>query len=303
MKRILDVNVSFYETVKTKKPVTENLYNLLTDGRYAERIERVRKESAPQKQKELKNALPSFTPSGVFSENDDISLVFHSGFICIDIDKKDNMDVGNFDEMRTLIAQIPFVAYCGLSVRGEGYFCIIPIKYPDKHKQHFRSLQLNFAHCGVTIDESCSNVSRKRYVSHDEDFYYNSDAEVYSLTITDAPAPHTGQQCFKSTHITPVMVDELISMIEERGIDITEKYEYWFAIGCSLANYFGESGRERFHAVSQFHPGYSQNHTDEKFDDALSGKYNYNITTFLYHAQRMGVVALSDFSETPKNSI
>lgn len=144
MKTKLDVEVSFYETVTTKRPVTENLYDLLTGGCFVEQVEVVRRESDPGKQNALKQALPLFTPSGVFLASDDKSLITPTGLICIDIDRKNNVNVENFDEMRTLIAQVPYVAYCGLSARGEGYFCIIPIKDSKKHKQHFFSLQMDF---------------------------------------------------------------------------------------------------------------------------------------------------------------
>lgn len=306
MKMTLNVEVSFYETLSTQNPVTRNLFNLLTDGSFAEQVATVRNEPDKAKKTELKKRLPAFTPSGVFASGKEDSLISHTGLICIDIDKGDSIDVENFDQMKTLIAKVPFVAFCARSVGGEGFYCIIPIKHPEKHRQHFRSLQMDFARCGVTIDKSCINVSRDRFVSYDPDYYYNPDAEVYDRYISDskpAPATNIGPQPLKGGHITPVMVDNLIAVIEEREIDITEDYNDWFAIGCSFANYFGEEGRARFHTVSQFYPGYSPVLTDEKFDDALREGYNYNIGTFIHYAHKAGVTALADFSDTTEESI
>lgn len=304
MKTRLNVEVSFFENVTSKKPTVANLYNLLTDGQFAREVETVRNETDPKKRKELKLTLPLFTPSGLFSASDDSSIISHTGLICIDIDRQDNMDVDNFSELKSLIAKVPYVVYCGRSVRGEGFFCIIPIKHPDRHKQHFRSLQMDFARCGVIIDKSGSNVGRKRFVSHDPEHYHNPDAVVYDRFIAETPTPSTapkaGRPTFKSSHITPVIIDELIAAIEETQIDITAGYNDWFAIGCSFANYFGEEGRARFHTISQFYPGYSPKQTDEKFDDALQGSYNYNIGTFIYYAHEAGVTAFADFRDMPE---
>lgn len=99
------------------------------------------------------------------------------------------------------------------------------------------------------------------------------------------------------------MVDELIAVIGDSEIDIAPDYNDWFAVGCSLANYFGEDGRARFHAVIQFYPSYSPHQTDEKFDDALKGSYNYNIGTFIHHANNVGVTAFADFKDMPEEVI
>lgn len=306
MKTILNVDVSFYETLATPTPVTRNLFDLLTDGSFAEQVSAVRKEKDKDKRDKLKDSLPAFTPSGVFATGKDDSLVSHTGLICIDIDKKANNDVENFDQLKDLITEVPYVAFCAHSVGGEGFYCIVPIKHTEKHREHFKSLQMDFARCGVVIDKSCINVGRDRFVSYDPEYYYNPNAVVYDRFVSEpprSPVVQVGPRSFKSSHITPVMVDELIAMIEEKGIDIAPKYEDWFAVGCSLANYFGEDGRARFHAVSQFYPDYSPNQTDKKFDDALKGSYNYNIGTFIHHAHNAGVTALADFHDTPDELI
>lgn len=189
MKTILNVDVSFYETLATTTPITRYLFNLLTDGSFAEQVTAVRKERDEDKRKALKLKLPSFTPSGVFETGKDSSLVCHTGLICIDIDKKANNDVENFDQLKALIAEVPYVAFCAHSVGGEGFYCIIPLKYPDSHREHFRSLQMDFARCGIVIDKSCINVGRDRFVSYDPEYYYNPNAMVYDRFVSEPPRP------------------------------------------------------------------------------------------------------------------
>lgn len=302
----MNIEVSFYKTISSKKPTKANLYDLLTNGQFAQRVEAVRNEPNPERQKELKLALPLFKPSGIFSASDDNSLITHSGFICIDIDKKDNMDIENFGELKILIAEVPYVAYCGLSVREKGFFCIIPIQYPDKHKQHFRSLQMDFARCGVTIDKSSSNIGRKRFVSHDPEFYHNPDAVVYDRLIAEhltTPTLSNVVHPFMNNNVALTEIDEMIAIIVEKGIDMTVDYSDWFALGCFLINYFGESGRAQFHAISQFHHRYSPSETYAKFNDAMETRYNSNIGTFMHLAHEALITALADFADIPKKLI
>ncbi len=217
----------------------------------------------------------------------------------------------DLDQLKTLIEKVPYVAFCAHSVGGEGFYCLIPIKNPEKHREHFRSLQMDFARSGITIDGSCINVGRDRFVSYDPEYYYNPDALVYDMFVSDVPKPQPNMgKDWKSmpmdAHITPRLIDELIQIIEEREIDMTTDYNDWFALGCSIANYFGKDGRERFHTISKFHPGYSPKQTDAKFDDALRNinrSGNNSIGTFIQHARRAGITALADFSDSTEESI
>ena len=111
-------------------------------------------------------------------------LIAHSGLICIDIDEKDNPDVAEFDRLNELIRIIPYVVYCGHSIGGKGYFVIIPIASPEKHKEHFEALRQDFARCGITIDKSGKDVTRLRIYSYDNTAYINPSAATYERTAT-----------------------------------------------------------------------------------------------------------------------
>ena len=72
---------------------------------------------------------------------------------------------------------------------------------------------------------------------------------------------------------TRARVERLVQQIVERRIDITQEEGDWFRLACAFANEFGEEGREYFHAISQFYPGYELREADRKFDHVLKGKY------------------------------
>jgi hypothetical protein len=164
---------------KESLPVDCNLLDELMSDKYQLQQNEVRTESDPVRQNELKMKMPVLLPSGTFKGAKGAkNLVKHSGVIAIDIDFKDNQDVTNFTDFKNEIRKIPEVAYCGLSIRGKGYFLIIPIAYPEKHELHFKFIENFFKKKGLIIDQTCKNVNRLRYYSYDPDAYYKHDAKL-----------------------------------------------------------------------------------------------------------------------------
>lgn len=195
-RNVLDVPVNFFRSVKDKQPTEVSLYNLLTSDKYRERVETVRREKDPERQAAIKRALPAFTVSGTFPDSKADPILYHSGLICIDIDAKDNTDVEGFDRFKEVAAKIPCIAYCARSVRGNGFFCIVPIREPTKHREHFDALAEVFARRitddaghGIKIDPNGSDVVRKRFISYDPAPYINPCAKVYTVT-KERTQPH-----------------------------------------------------------------------------------------------------------------
>lgn len=107
MKNRLDVAVSYYEHIYTKFPVRATLIDLLTTNRYKSRVLAVRTESDARKKKELKTRLPAFTPSGLFRGGAANTLLKPTGLICIDIDRKDNLQVEGYDRLKDQLGRLP----------------------------------------------------------------------------------------------------------------------------------------------------------------------------------------------------
>ena len=233
------------------------------------------------------------TTSGVFRGGRRAEcLAAYSGLICIDIDAKDNTEVPDFDHLKeNVLSQIKEVAYAARSVGGKGYFAIIPLRYPNQHKQQFKQLQKDFADIGITIDAACSDVCRLRCLSYDDEPYINEDAVAYTGVYREPrqpqwqPWPRNG-----FADDTDERVYLACKEIELRKIDMTDNYEDWIAIGFSLAT-LGEGGREYFHIVSRQSPKYRARETDQKFTSFLrSGSKGYSIGTFFYYCQRFDAV-------------
>lgn len=94
-------------------------------------------------------------------------------------------------------------------------------------------------------------------------------------------------------------VDEYVKVIVEHKIDITVEYINWRQIAFAFANTFGELGRDKFHAISQFYPKYESSETDLLFSSAVKGKYqSVTIKTFFYYAEKAGIeFIINDYEE------
>lgn len=276
-----------YFEAKSPKPIS--LMKWLTSSKYALQVEAIRKAGTKQERDAMKAKLPAITPSGTFSSREEGGLLQHSGLIQIDIDFKENTHIANFSELKEQLARVQHVAYLGLSVSGKGFWGLIPILHPDKHKQHFAALKNDFLALGICLDEKPGNVSSLRGYSWDAEAYFNHNATPYSNlfeTTPEAYKPKTSARFEASTE--GEKVEAVLKQIEGRNFDITEGYGNWFSLGCALANEFSETGRDYFHRISQFHRGYNQRETDNQFNRCLTGRYSFTLATFFDRAKQHG---------------
>ena len=178
-KSVLNVECSMYYSKEDKTEKKVNLLDWLKSDKYLNQQNAVRNAIDDAEQDRLKSMVPCITPCGVFSGSKTKSnLVKHTGLIAIDIDFKDNEHLKNFSSLKNEFSKMSNVAYCGYSIRGKGYWLLIPIAYPEKHEMHFKFIQNYFGSKKVVIDKSCSNVNRLRFYSYDAEAYYNHDAKT-----------------------------------------------------------------------------------------------------------------------------
>ena len=286
MKSLFDTKISYYSNVEDNVGTEISLHDFLFCDKYKKQIEHIRSIKDEDQQKNLKKQLPLATISGTFAPTRKAeNLVAHSNLLCIDIDKKDNMGVAWFDNLKHEWHNIPQILYAAHSVRGEGWFAIFHIAYPDKHKEQFKALQRDFANSGLIIDKSCKDVSRMRTISYDPDPYVNEAATLYNkVWVEPKPTihiPYSGGDDI-------AQVEKCCHIITDRGIDITSTYDDWFHVGAALAS-LGERGRNLFHLVSSQNAKYKASETDKKFDNFLSNVSSINIGTFFHICSQYGI--------------
>ena len=85
-------------------------------------------------------------------------------------------------------------------------------------------------------------------------------------------------------------VEFVVRQIEDYQLDLTTPYKYWVDLGFSFSNEFREAGREFFHRISRFHPGYNRIECDRQYDHCLKGRRaGRTIGSFFYYARQAGI--------------
>lgn len=289
---IFEKEVSYFNNLKETKPVgTTSIKKVLEAKKCKHLIEEYRQTG----KREIKTLLPCYTVSGIFSERKESGLIRHSGVVCIDVDQKDNMQVGNFNELKMLITKIPYVSYCGLSCGGKGYFILIPIEQVNKHREHYRAICDDFERCGIKVDRNCIDISRLRIASFDDKAYINEQAVIYSKMTGNESELHfrKNETIVCNTHgfdleNTNTKVERIIREIADRRIDITIDYHTWLEIGAAIANHFGSCGRKSYHDISRFHKDYDVQKTDDQYSACLNMR-NFTIGTLFHYAKLNGL--------------
>lgn len=213
---ILDTQVSWFKDYYSTDPGgTVSLIQWLQSKKLQQQVEAIRELPTKEQRDAAKSKLPAITPSGIFSKRNSSGLKQHSGIICIDIDKTGNEEIENYSDLKKELCKLKQVAYCGASVSGTGFFLLIPLAYPGRHKEQFQALKNEFWKWGIVIDKSCGNIDRLRGASFDADAYYNNRA------IPFAGLPNEDKKHYQQP--TPAMI---VGTVFEKAIYYTEKIHY-----------------------------------------------------------------------------
>ncbi|GAY28437.1 PriCT-2 domain-containing protein [Prevotella sp. MGM1] len=269
--------------------------------------------------KKMKTILPGATLSGLFelrevtsekvnrktgelfSVTEHVSrrtahLLQHTGFLCIDIDLQDNQSLSDMKSVLRTLRHRPEVALLMLSCSGTGYFALIPLDYPQYHKEQFRALLREYAALGIVIDKQCGDVTRIRFASYDEHPYINPNVIPYSgIDLGSqmlAPKAAVYQPHTEPSDDLVNKVGILVEKLERHHIDITNDYADWFRVGFALANLPDPWGRNFFHRVSAICQKYNASLCDQKFN-ALSRPDRIGIGTFFNICAQYGITLKS----------
>lgn len=186
---ILNKTASYFNTHADTVPKPVNVLHFLMDQSCLKLQDEIKSCVDEADKKELKAEAKCIAVSGTFSKRGESGLITHSGLIPIDIDLKDNNEILKHPKFFESVCAQPWIAYFGRSISGTGYFGIIPIINPTKHKEHFAALESVFKSMGIVLDKAPSNVSSLRYQSYDPDAYFNHNATLFSFikeSVTEA---------------------------------------------------------------------------------------------------------------------
>ncbi len=291
LKSILDIEVSCFENYTTSNnPKNVNLLTWLKSEKHKNKVEEIRKISDKEKRDIVKSTLPVITPSGTFTKRNAESLIMHSGFIQFDVDLKGNENIANYTKLKQQLSNIKNVAYCGLSVSGRGYWGLIPIAFPEKHKEHFKAMEKAFKDNGIIIDPLPKNVASSRGYSYDQDGYFNHCAQIFKkLHIERQQIIYKSNNNISRSN-TLNKVELCIKEMEKGNIDVAPDYETYRNIGFAFANEFGENGRSLFHSVCSPSSKYIFDNTEKHYTGFLKSRgKGINIGSFFHYCKQANV--------------
>ena len=93
-----------------------------------------------------------------------------------------------------------------------------------------------------------------------------------------------------SNENTRAKVERIVSLIEQKGIDITNGYDNWLKVGFALTSEFQEAGRGFFHRVSRQNAEYNTSDADKQYNKCLAAHGDgVTIATFFQMAKDTGI--------------
>jgi hypothetical protein len=232
------------------------------------------------------------TASGSFKQRAANKLLQHSGFICLDIDAKDQIAQVDIERIKN----DSYVYAVHRSLSGNGYAVFIQID-GARHLDAFLSLEQYFmVQFSIVLDKSCKDTSRLRFVSYDPDIYINKKAKQFKTYLKKKDKPKA----------KPVVVrtdfDEMV--IKASPMNLFDNYEDYIRLAFALTQEFNESGRNYFHSLCQASPKYSHRQAEKDFNIALqrSGT-GVSIASIYYIFKQAGISTTSERTEKIKSIV
>lgn len=138
-------------------------------------------EQVRQGNKDAKRELPVTFFSGTFNTRTDDGLFDHSGLVVLDFDK-----LLELDEVRSQVAVDQYTYAMWVSPSGNGIKVLVQIKFPERHRDHFRALTTYFQkQYGLEVDPSGINESRACFESYDPDLVLNENSQIFAAILTE----------------------------------------------------------------------------------------------------------------------
>jgi hypothetical protein len=159
---------NFADTTAPKYVTIDYVLDSIKNCKIQKQIDELRLESDKKKRSELKKMLPCILFAGKFSKRADKAILEHSGFVPLDWDNVEDLEL-----KKSEIIKHPFIYACFISPSGNGLKAVAKIpKDIEKHRGYYAGLVRVFPE----LDATSKNESRICYASCDKDIYINPNA-------------------------------------------------------------------------------------------------------------------------------
>ena len=183
-------------------------------------IKRFTEEGKTEETKKLKNKIPAFTISGMFSEQGRKieNLITYYGWMVLDIDGIKDEEA--YQLIFKKVKDIPYtkVAFCSPS--GKGMKIIVETNNRDvnRHSELYKDLVVYYEkQLDVKFDTSTCDVARLCFYSYDQDIFHNKESEIFNYEIENN---NSRENINQDDDVFILEMEEMIEFTEKR-----QKYE------------------------------------------------------------------------------
>jgi len=276
-----------------REPDNPELYDILEhlenerDGKWQDLVHELRDIQDYELQKEFKSYMPTASFSGEFSYRANDKIKKHSGYLAIDLD-----DVENVNIVKSILMKDRYTFACFISCGGKGLRWIIRI-VGEKHHEAFKgAVAYLYDEYGLQcVDINGSNVSKPYIVTYDPRGFINYNEVPQFKKYVKEKAE---KKLTDFVHTTSDF-DMILKQITGRGINLCEDYKDWLKIGFALVSQFGVDGEAAYHEISRMSQKYTYEKTKKQYKYCLQAKKTgVTITSFYYMAKTAGVNIVSE---------
>lgn len=288
---LLYTKISYYGKVRYNKAYkTITLYDWISKYalRNKEKINAIRKQYEIDEKiaKQMKaDNLPCVTITGVFNSYRRVDLAEKiNPLFVIDIDRDDNPDIKDWEELKIKVARLPYVLLTSYSCSGRGIYCIIYFDINAVIEDMFNALQEDFLEMGIHIDKSCKDITRLRFISYDDNMLIRKgDIQMYDRQVKKES--NTLNMTYTALNETDAFTYKAIYHLIKKCNYKSNDYPSWLQDGFRLAT-FGEYGYLLFMLLSMNSANYDEEAAKEKFIECQRTT-RYNNSCLVYYFAKL----------------
>lgn len=145
------------------------------------------------RKKELKRILQCYTPAALLEtkKKGSVKEITRTGIMQLDFD---HAGIAQYDleELKKTVFALRFIAFCGLSCSGDGFYALALIAEPHKLTQYAEHCFEVFLKHGIKLDNSKGKkVENLRYLSYDANMLIRDNPEPLLIKQKQAPEKPT----------------------------------------------------------------------------------------------------------------
>lgn len=306
----MDYKFSFYETKEGRNAsdlTLDNYVGMIQHGAFQDIVleGRVLKNKDEKAYKKFKSDnAKCITGSAVFetgSTKHATNIKALNGLIVIDIDTDSEQKIS--DEKYHELKNDKYTFVIHRSFGGDGYCIFVKID-SNRFEDSFDGLaEYYYNTFNIIIDQSCKNKNRIRFISYDPDVYRNDKSNKFIPKNVKKFQPIKKDLTNYIFHEDDF--ENIMSQIRSRNIDLCqEDYLRYVRIGMSIADKFGLSGEDKFHAICQYGGKYNEKDASKDYKGFVKNSQGkVGIGTFYYYAKEAGINIYTEKTKTIINRV